>query len=84
MLTQYAKSKKKPLAREAVLFSGLLLSLGGVSVLLGVYPQAGVLLLVLFLTARSFKMHDFWAVPEEQKMAEKMNFMKNMALLGRH
>ncbi len=82
MLTQYAKSKKVPLAREAVLFSGLLLLLGGVSVLLGVYPQAGVLLLVLFLTAASFKMHDFWAVPEEQKMAEKMNFMKNMALLG--
>lgn len=82
MLTQYAKSKKVPLAREAVLFSGVLLLLGGVSVLLGVYPQVGVLLLALFFLGVSFKMHNFWAVPEEQKMAEKINFLKNMALLG--
>ncbi len=82
MLTQYAKSKNVPLAREAVLFSGLLLLLGGISVLLGVYPQVGVLLLALFLMVASFKMHNFWAVPEEQKMAEKINFLKNMALFG--
>ncbi len=82
MMTGYAKSKNVPLAKWAVLFSGLLLLLGGVSVLTGVYPQAGVLALVVFFLGVSFKMHNFWAVPEEQKMAEKVNFMKNMALLG--
>lgn len=81
--TAYATSKKDvPLAKWAVLFSGLLLLLGGVSVLTGLYPQAGVLALTVFFLGVSFKMHNFWAVPEEQKMAEKINFMKNMALLG--
>ena len=82
MLTGYAKSKKVPLAKWAVLFSGLLLLLGGVSILTGVYPQIGVLCIAAFFLGVTFKMHNFWAVPEEHQMAEKVNFMKNMALLG--
>ena len=82
MMTGYAKSKNVPLAKWAVLFSGLLLLLGGVSVLTGVYPQIGVLCLAAFFLGVSFKMHDFWAAPKEQKMAEMINFTKNMALLG--
>ncbi len=82
MLTKYAESKNVLLAKWAVLFSGLLLLLGGASVLTGVLPQVGVLLLAVFLLGVSFKMHAFWAVPEEQKMMEMVNFTKNMALLG--
>lgn len=82
MMTGYAKSKNVPLAKWAVLFSGLLLLLGGVSVLTGVYPQIGILCVAVFFLGVTFKMHNFWAVPEEYKMAEKVNFMKNLALLG--
>ncbi len=82
MLTGYAKSKNVPLAKWAVLFSGLLLLLGGASVLTGVYPQVGVACIAAFFLGVTFKMHNFWAVDKEQKMAEKINFMKNMALLG--
>lgn len=82
MMTSYAKSKNVPLAKWAVLFSGLLLLLGGVSVLTGVLPQIGVLCITAFFLGVSLKMHNFWAVDKEQKMAEKINFMKNMALLG--
>ena len=82
MMTGYAKSKNVPLAKWAVLFSGLLLLLGGVSVLTGVLPQAGVFALVVFFLGVSFKMHNFWNAPKEQKMAEMVNFTKNMALLG--
>ncbi len=82
MLTGYAKSKNVPLAKWAVLFSGLLLLLGGVSVLTGVYPSIGVLCLAVFYLGVTFKMHDFWNAPKEQQMSEKINFMKNMALLG--
>ena len=82
MLTQYSKSKNVPLAKWAVLFSGLLLLLGGVSVLTGVLPQVGVLCLAVFFLGVSFKMHNFWAVGKEEQMAQKINFMKNMALLG--
>ena len=82
MMTGYAKSKNVPLAKLAVLFSGLLLLLGGVSVLTGVYPQIGVLCIAAFFLGVTFKMHNFWAVPKEEQMAQKINFMKNMALLG--
>lgn len=82
MLTGYAKSKKVPAAKWAVLFSGLLLLLGGVSILTGVLPQVGVLCIATFFLGVSFKMHDFWNAPKEEQMTQKINFMKNMALLG--
>jgi|SRR3989344_3448300 len=82
MLAGYAKSKNVPAAKWAVLFSGLLLLLGGVSVLTGVYPQVGVLCLALFFLGVTFKMHNFWAVPKEEQMTQKLFFMRNVALLG--
>ncbi len=82
MLVEYAKSKNVPQARLLIPASGLLLLLGGLSFLLGVYPQVGVLLVAVFLLPVSFTMHNFWSVPQDQKMAEMVNFMKNMALLG--
>ena len=82
MMIGYAKSKNVPLAKLAVPVTGLLLLLGGLSFLLGYYPQIGVLLIAVFLIPVSFLMHNFWAVPEDQKMAEMVNFTKNMALLG--
>ena len=82
MMTGYAKSKNVPLAKLAVLFSGLLLLLGGVSVLTGVYPQVGVLCIAAFFLGVTFKMHNYWAMPKEEQMAQKINFMKNLALLG--
>ncbi len=82
MLTHYAESKKVPLAKWAVLFSGVLLLLGGVSVLTGMYPQWGILCIALFLIGVTPKMHDYWTVPQEHQMAERVNFMKNVALLG--
>jgi uncharacterized membrane protein YphA (DoxX/SURF4 family) len=54
----------------------------GITILLGYYPEIGVAALVLFLIPVSYKMHNFWAVPAEQRMAEMVNFTKNAALLG--
>lgn len=52
-------------------------------ILLGVYVELAVLALALFFVPVSFKMHNFWAVQDpQQKMAEMVNFLKNMALLG--
>lgn len=81
-LTSYAQSKNVPLAKWAVLFSGLLLLLGGASILTGVYPQIGVACIAAFFLGVTFKMHDYWNAPKEQKLSEKINFMKNIALLG--
>lgn len=78
----YAGSKGVPAPGLAVAGSGLMLVLGGTSVVLGVWPQIGLVLLILFLVPVAFMMHDFWAVPEDQKQAEMVNFSKNMALAG--
>ena len=50
--------------------------------ILGVFPVIGLISIILFLLPVSFIIHNFWEVPEEQKMNEQINFMKNMALAG--
>jgi len=82
MLTEYAKSKGVPLPEVAVAGGGFLLLVAGITILLGYYPNLGVAALVIFLIPVSYMMHNFWAVEPEQKMAEMVNFTKNMALLG--
>jgi putative oxidoreductase len=83
MMTQYAKMKGVPFPATAQGITGLMLLLGGVSILCGVYPVVGILLLVAFLVPVSLMMHNFWVIRDPQsRMADKTNFMKNMALLG--
>lgn len=83
MMTQYTKMKGVPMASLAVAISGLFIILGGLSVLLGAYPVLGVVLLAAFLIPTSFMMHNFWAIQDPQmKMGERINFLKNLALLG--
>lgn len=83
MMSQYAASKNVPAPRLAVVVSGLLLVVAGLSILLGVYVTIGVAALVLFLLPVTFMMHNFWTIDDQQAMqAELVNFTKNMALLG--
>lgn len=83
MMTGYAQSKGIPFAKAAVSFSGLLLLIGGLSILLGVYPAVGTIALALFLIPVTFLMHAFWKVQDPMaRMGEMVNFTKNLALLG--
>src|SRR6516162_5867369 len=83
MMTGYAKSKGIPAPALAVGGSGVLLFLGGLSLLLGYHPTIGAALLVIFLLGVSFGIHNFWTVQEQQtKLGEMTNFLKNMAILG--
>ena len=83
MMTQYAKMKGVPFPAFAQGVTGLLLLLGGLSILFGIYPYIGIILLAAFLVPVSLMMHNFWTLDDPQlRMADKVNFMKNMALLG--
>ena len=63
--------------------TGVLLLLGGASVLLGVCPAVGIILLIVFMLGTTYRMHNFWAVSDPQmKQADMINFLKNMALVG--
>ena len=83
MMAGYAQSKGAPFPKFSVGFSGLLLLVGGVSVLLNVFPVPGLIALVVFLIPVTLIMHAFWKVQDAQaKMGEMINFTKNIALLG--
>jgi len=83
MMTGYAKSKGIPAPSLAVGGSGVLLFLGGLSLLLGYHPTLGAAVLVVFLLGVSFGIHNFWTVQDQQaRMGEMINFLKNMAILG--
>ncbi len=81
MLTAYTRSVKVPAAGFAVAATGLMLTLGGLSIMLGVYPKIGVALIVAFLVPVAFMMHNFWTMTDPQmKNMQKIQFMKNIAL----
>jgi len=81
MLASYAQSKNVPAPKFSVILTGILLLIGGLSILLGIYVEVGVVALTLFFLPVTFMMHNFWAVQDpQQKMMEMISFMKNMAI----
>ncbi len=82
-LTAYAASKKVPMAREGVMVTGLVLFIGGATILTGMGVVVGMWLLVVFLLVASFSMHAFWKHPAGmERMSDEINFTKNLALVG--
>lgn len=82
-LTAYASSKNVPMARLAVLGTGLLLLIGGLSLITGFQPLIGIIALSIFFLGVTPMMHNFWAIQDPQmRMMEMTQFTKNMALFG--
>jgi uncharacterized membrane protein YphA (DoxX/SURF4 family) len=82
-LSQYVAGKKVPKPELAVTATGVMLIAGGTSIVLGVQPKIGAAALLAFLLGVSPAMHDFWnAEDPNQRMADMINFAKNMALAG--
>jgi putative oxidoreductase len=79
----YAASRGVSMARAATFGSGVVMVLGGLSVLLGVWGDLGALLLVLFLLPTAFLMHGFWRETDPTaKQMEMIQFNKDVALAG--
>ena len=82
-MAQYAQAKGVPAAEVAVIGTGVALSVGGASILLGVKPKVGALAILGFLAGVSPVMHDFWKQEDPgQRQNEMINFSKNMAMAG--
>jgi len=83
VLTVHAGSKGIPAPYLGVIASGLLITFGGLSILLGLRPAWGVLCVTLFLLPTSLFIHNYWADTKPGvKEANFINFKKNVALLG--
>jgi len=79
----FAQSKGVPMATAAVYGGGVLLGLGGLSVLLGIWPDLGALLLVIFLVPTALMMHAFWRESDQQsRYMEQIQFSKDLGLAG--
>jgi putative oxidoreductase len=79
----YAQSKGVPSPRAAVMLSGVVLLVGAIMVLLGLWIDLGALLLLVFLVPTALLMHAFWreSNPEARQM-EQIQFLKDLALVG--
>jgi putative oxidoreductase len=79
----YAQAKGLSNAKTLVQVSGVALIVGGLSVLLGIFGDAGALGLAVLFVVIAVAMHAFWKESDPQaKQAEMVNFNKNIALAG--
>lgn len=82
-MVAFAKSFNAPAPELTVPLSGLMMLLGGLAIALGVWPDVGALLIILFLLPAAFVAHRYW---EETDMgmrgAQRAQFWKNISLIG--
>ena len=84
-LTGYAAAKKIPFAGPAVLVSGVMIILGGIGVIAGIWADLSALAIAVFLFGTTFFIHNFWTLPKDDAMArlqDMTQFQKDLALLG--
>ena len=79
----YAQFKGVPSPKLAVIGSGVVMGLGGLSLILGVYADLGAIVLAAILLLMAVKMHNFWTLEDAQaKQADMIGFMKNISMAG--
>jgi putative oxidoreductase len=80
---QYAEYKRVPSARTAVLLSGLLMIVGSLAVVLGIWMDLAALGLAVLVVIMALYMHRYWEETDPQTLAvERAQFMKNLSLAG--
>ena len=81
-VTGYIASKGVPLPEVAAAIA-IAVELGlGLMLLFGWKARWAALGMAVFVLVITPIFHNYWAVPEAQLMAQKMNFFKNMAIAG--
>ena len=82
-ISQYAGAKKVPKPDTAVIATGVALTVGGASILLGIKPKLGTLAIIGFLGTVSPTIHNFWKDKDPgERLHNMIDFSKNIALLG--
>jgi uncharacterized membrane protein YphA (DoxX/SURF4 family) len=82
-MAAYVAAKGLPAPRIAVIGSSVLMLVGALMVLLGIWADAGALLIFVFLIATTPTMHAFWKENNSHaKTSEMIQFSKNISLAG--
>lgn len=76
-----ARAKNLSLPLMAVPLFGLMLTIGGASLVTGLFPAAGVAILWSVLIPTSFALHRFWRIEDATARAvERRKFVRNVTL----
>jgi putative oxidoreductase len=79
----FAQSFGAPMPHITVPLSGAMMVLGGLAIALGVWPDVGAILLVLFLVPAAFVAHSYWKETDfAMRGAQRSQFWKNVSLTG--
>lgn len=78
----YIASKGLPLPQVLAAIAILIELGGGLALILGWKTRWAALAFIVFLLVITPIFHNYWAVPPEQMMGQKINFMKNVTILG--
>jgi uncharacterized membrane protein YphA (DoxX/SURF4 family) len=81
-LSESLSAHSVPYPGFALAASTLLLTVGGLSIVLGFMPRVGLSSIILFLIPATFIMHAFWSVDATARGVELAIFLKNVALIG--
>lgn len=82
-MTGYASSKGVPMAKAGVILSGIMMVLGGASVIANFHAKIGLILIGVFLVVVTVMIHQFWKQTDPMmRMGDAVNFNKNVGLLG--
>ena len=75
-------AKGLPMA-ELLLVLTIIIEVGGsLMIILGWRARLAAIVFFLWLIPVTLVFHDFWAVPENQKLMQLINFQKNIAIMG--
>ena len=78
----YIASKGMPMPAVFAALAILIELGGGLLIVLGFLTRPAALAIALFCVVSAFIFHNFWAVDAAMKMAQYINFMKNISIAG--
>jgi len=82
-LSHYTAALGVPFPKLVTLLTGIMILLGGLSILLGYKVRFGAALLFVFLLSTAFIAHAFWGIEEAmQAQMQEIMFMKNLSMAG--
>jgi uncharacterized membrane protein YphA (DoxX/SURF4 family) len=72
-----------PMPEAATIVTGVMLLVGGLSILVGFHPRIGAGILIAFLVPVAFVMHGFWRIQDPAARAgDAAHFWKDISLAG--
>lgn len=79
---ELARSKDVPMPELVVPATTALLLVANLGILFWKFPRASALAVIVFFVGTTPVIHDFWNLEGEARHGNKINFLKNVALLG--